>query len=180
VSPALLDRASQALNGVRTAEGVFSQTDPSGEVSTGRFYISRPGKVRFEYASPEPMTIVSDGVTISIHEPERDAYDAVPLASTPLHMFLRAGVDLRKDGEAVGAEVRGTVAIVTLEDRTGEAEGRLALEFDASTFDLLGWTASDGSGAATRVRLSDVRVNPRLAPSLFVVRDPNERARGRR
>ncbi len=157
---------------MKTAQGKFTQVDVEGQTSSGDFYISRPGKVRFDYARPERMHIVSDGTSVSIDEPARKAYDAVPLSSTPLGLFLRSNVDLKRDGSVTDVTTQNGSHFVTLVDKTGEAEGKMILEFRASDFELLGWRALDGAGAETRVRLSDTRKNVSLQPSLFVVRDP--------
>jgi outer membrane lipoprotein-sorting protein len=177
---AIIDKAAAAMTAVRTAQGKFSQIDDAGRQSTGAFYISRPGKVRFDYATPEVMHIVSDGVTVSVEEPKRASYDSAPLASTPLHLFLRSNVDLRRDGSVVDVKAKDGSYLVTLEDKTGEAQGRMTLEFRASDFELLGWTTTDGTGAQTRVKLSDTRTNVSLKPSLFIVRDPADARDDRR
>lgn len=177
---AIIDGAGKALERVKTAEGAFSQVDDAGGQSSGKFYISRPGKVRFEYTRPEPIFIVSDGVSVSIEEPKRDAYDAVPLSSTPLHLFLRSNVDLKRDGSVTKVQTTGGSHFVTLKDKTGEAEGEMTLEFRASDFELLGWRAVDGAGATTRVSLTGTKTNVKLKPALFVVKDPADAGDNRR
>lgn len=177
---AVIDRAAQAMTAVRTAEGKFTQIDDSGRQSAGIFYISRPGKVRFDYVTPEPMHIVSDGVSVSVEEPKRASYDAAPLASTPLHLFLRSNVDLKRDGSVVDVRAKDGAYLVTLEDKSGEAQGRMTLEFRASDFALLGWTTTDGTGAQTRVKLADTQTNIPLKASLFIVKDPADARDDRR
>jgi len=173
----IIDRVSKAFTEVKTAQGKFTQTDAFGDTSSGSFYINRPGKVRFDYATPERMHIVSDGTTVSIEEPQRKAYDAVPLSSTPLHLFLRSNVDLKRDGSVTDVSTSNGSHFVTLVDKTGEAEGRMILEFRDSDFELLGWRALDGAGAETRVKLTDTKRNVSLKPSLFVVRAPEDTQR---
>ena len=172
----IIDRVSKAFTEVRTAQGKFTQVDAEG-TSSGDFFISRPGKVRFNYDKPELMHIVSDGVSVSIEEPKRDAYDQVPLSSTPLGLFLRSNVDLKRDGSVTDVTTQNGSHFVTLVDKTGEAEGKMILEFRASDFELLGWRALSGAGDETRVRLSDTKRNVALKPSLFVVKDPADRDR---
>jgi outer membrane lipoprotein-sorting protein len=172
---AIIDRAGKALETVKTAEGKFSQVDPGGSASSGAFYISRPGKVRFEYTAPEPMFIVSDGTTVSIEEPKRNAYDSMMLSQTPLHLFLRSNVDLKRDGSVKKVETVGGSHFVTLVDRSGEAPGEMILEFRASDFELLGWRAIEGSGEETKVRLSGVKTNVKLKPNLFIVKAREDR-----
>ena len=168
------------MTAVRTAQGKFSQIDDAGRQSTGAFYISRPGKVRFDYSAPETMHIVSDGVSVSVEEPKRASYDSAPLASTPLHLFLRSNVDLKRDGSVVDVKAKDGAYLVTLEDKSGEAQGRMTLEFRASDFELLGWTTTDGVGAQTRVQLSETQTNVSLRPSLFIVKDPADARDDRR
>lgn len=170
----IIDRVARAMSDTKTAQGRFTQIDPQGSPSSGVFYISRPGRVRFEYTSPEPMFIVSDGQTVSIEEPKRKAYDAIPLSSTPLHLFLRSDIDLKRDGSVTDVNSSNGFHYVTLVDKTGEAEGKMILQFRQSDFELLGWRQVDGTGAETRVSLSDIKQNVSLKPSLFVVRDPND------
>jgi len=177
---AIIDRVAKAMTDTKTVQGRFSQVDPGGSPSSGAFYINRPGKVRFEYTSPEPIFIVSDGTTVSIEEPKRKAYDAIPLASTPLHLFLRSNIDLKKDGSVTDVTTSNGSHFVTLVDKTGEAEGKMILQFRATDFELLGWRQIDGTGAETKVQLADMKKNVSLKPSLFVVRDPSDSGDDRR
>lgn len=177
---AIIDRVAKAMTDTKTVQGRFTQVDPAGAPSSGSFYINRPGKVRFEYTSPEPIFIVSDGATVSIEEPKRKAYDAIPLASTPLHLFLRSNIDLKKDGSVTDVTTSNGNHYVTLVDKTGEAEGKMILQFRATDFELLGWRQIDGTGAETKVQLADMKKNVSLKPSLFVVRDPNDDGDSRR
>lgn len=177
---AIIDRVAKAMTDTKTVQGSFTQTDPSDSPSSGAFYISRPGKVRFEYTTPEPIFIVSDGTTVSIEEPKRKAYDAIPLSSTPLSLFLRSNIDLKRDGSVTDVRTSNGSHYVTLVDKTGEAEGKMVLQFRQSDFELLGWLQVDGSGAETRVQLSDIKRNVSLKPSLFVVKDPSDSGDDRR
>ena len=173
---AIVDRVGKALTDTKTAQGKFTQTDQGG-TSTGAFYISRPGKVRFDYTTPEPMHLVSDGVSVSIEEPKRGSYDAVPLASTPLNLFLRTNVDLKRDGSVTDVTTSNGSYFVTMVDKTGEAEGKMILEFRATDFELLGWRAITGAGDETRVKLTEIKRNVAIKPALFVVKDPADERR---
>jgi len=177
---AIIDRVAKALTDTRTAQGRFTQVDPQGSPSSGVFYINRPGKVRFEYTSPEPIYIVSNGVSVSIEEPKRKSYDAVPLSSTPLNLFLRSNIDLKKDGSVTDVTTSNGSYFVTLVDKTGEAQGKMVLQFRQSDFELMGWRQIDGTGAETRVQLAEVKKNVALKPTLFIVKDPSDAGDDRR
>jgi len=179
---AVIEKMSKALSSTKTAQGKFVQQDPNDPRAnaSGAFYISRPGKVRFEYTSPEPMFIVSDGVSLSVEEPKRKSFDAIPLKSHPLNLFLKSNIDLKRDGNVKDVTQANGSWFVTLVDTSGEAEGRMILEFRESDFELLGWRIIDGTGAETVTRLSGVTTNANLKPALFIVKDPADRRDDRR
>src|SRR5690606_6231490 len=56
------------LNSISTMHGTFVQTGPNGEMTEGRVYIQRPGKMRFEYDDPHPMLIVADGRRVAVED----------------------------------------------------------------------------------------------------------------
>ena len=76
-----------------------------------------------------------------------------------------------------GDEVRHSLQFF---DKTGEAEGKMILQFRQTDFELLGWRQVDGTGAETRVQLSGIKKNVSLKPSLFVVEDPSDAGDDRR
>jgi len=42
------------------------QFGPNGEQTGGEFLIKRPGKIRFNYENPSPITVVSNGRTLAV------------------------------------------------------------------------------------------------------------------
>ncbi|EQD74169.1 Outer membrane lipoprotein carrier protein LolA [mine drainage metagenome] len=71
-----LDRLHAFLRDTRRGEAQFEQRnlkgqgDTGGTVSRGVFLFSRPGKFRWEYRSPYPQTLVADGQTLWIWDPD--------------------------------------------------------------------------------------------------------------
>ena len=61
--PADLARVDAAMNSTVSFSGRFAQYAADGSFAQGQVYIKRPGKLRFEYDAPNPLLIVSDGVT---------------------------------------------------------------------------------------------------------------------
>jgi len=63
------------INGYKNLQGEFTQIGPTGRVSKGVFYLSKPGKMRFEYAAPNPFIIVSDGSWVVVKNRAKDKSD---------------------------------------------------------------------------------------------------------
>ena len=59
---------TQSINAITRIQGRFLQTNPDGSTVGGRFWLQRPGKVRFEYDAPSPLLLISDGATVSLQD----------------------------------------------------------------------------------------------------------------
>ncbi len=173
---AAVNRISQFLNSFRTLQGEFTQISPRGRVSTGQLYIARPGRMRFEYARPNPIVIVSDGTWVAIRNRHRNKVDYFPLSKTPLRMILAEHVDLARDAIIQSVERRDDLLIVTLEDREKTVDGHLVLVFDERRNALQQWIVVDGQGRRTTVTLNRIQPNVKVSAALFRVKRPEEAA----
>ena len=167
----LLNRASTALAKVKTASGTFEQLSPDYSESTGRFALSRPGKVRFEYDDPSPLLVVSDGTTVGLQDSELETTDRVPLGTTPLALLLDDDIDFATEADVLDVANRNGRVEITLRDKSGEMDGTLTLVMQESDMSLTGWHTLDSGGNLTQVQLTDVSYGQRLNPRLFVLKD---------
>ena len=170
---ALLDRVSTALNAVHSMQGGFVQIDPDGGIEQGKFYIEKPGRMRFEYDPPAPTLIVSDGTTIAVKNTKLDTVDRYPLISTPLDLVLSDKLDLKNNGAVYGVARDGTSLIVKAHSTDSRAQGSITIVFSDPGLELRQWTVIDPQGLATTVALRDVEKDVSLAPSLFVLKEHN-------
>lgn len=172
---AAIAAASLSLQEMDNIAGRFVQIGYDGSVEGGDFYLDRPGKVRFEYDEPHPSLIVSDGATVAHQDRELDTIDRAPLRQTPLHLILRRDVDLSRDAEILAVERRGDVLGIVAADPDGELDETITLVFEAPALRLREWIVTDALGQETRVVLTQLRVEDRLDPALFVLRDDRPR-----
>ena len=102
--------------------------------------------------------------------------DRAPLRATPLHFVLRNGLDIARDAAVQRVERRPEQALITVRDRTGEADGLLTLIFTGDMRTLSGWRVEPGAGGPTQVFLRDVTTPGSIDPKLFILRDPPRRS----
>ena len=178
--PADLARLDAALNGTASFSGRFAQYGADGSYSTGTVELQRPGKVRFEYDDPNPLLIVSDGVTLTYHDRALDTTDRVPLSATPLNYFLKENIDLANDTEVVALQKLPTEWRMSARDGSGNLDGAITMVFEPQTLALKQWIITDEFGGQTTVQLSDLRYNERIDPRRFILRDTGRRDRRRR
>lgn len=175
-----LARIDAALNSITNFEGRFTQYSPQGQVDQGRIFISRPGRLRFEYDAPNPLLVVSDGVTLVQHDKVLETTDRVPLSATPLNYFLKENVQLSRDTEVVGLIKTPQEIRVSARDGSGEMDGVISMIFDPNTLAFKSWVIADSFGGETRVVMSDLRYNGNVDPRIFIHRDEDRRDRRRR
>lgn len=160
---------SNFINGFKTLQGEFTQTGPKGTVSRGIFYLQKPGKMRFEYASPNPFVIVSDGNWVTIKNRSKDKADQYPLSQTPLRLVLSERVNIAKEAKILAVEDTDSSITVTLEDRKNIVPGQLILVYDKASNALQQWVVIDGKGRKTTVALQNLVPGVEPDPELFQV-----------
>lgn len=165
-----LSEASAYLTSLESMQGDFLQVGPDGSVAEGRFYLRRPGKLRFEYEPPENLLVVADGTWVAVKDSSAAA-QRYPIASTPLSLILGKNVDLAEEARVLNVEEQPGSLLVTLADRSGEAPGQITLIFDQPKMQLRQWVVTDVQGLQTTVALRNVETGIRADNSLFVLRD---------
>lgn len=175
-----LEQLSKALNYTGTLRGRFVQTGQDGRTARGNLYLKRPGKIRFEYDAPNPMLIVSDGVTIMQSNKALGTSDRIPLKSTPLDFFLKSEVSLARDTKVLGLQKTPQAISVTVQDGSGRAAGQMTMTFNAQNYALTRWNVLDEFGTSTIVDLMDLVYNQEIDPALFILgNSKRDRRRGR-
>jgi outer membrane lipoprotein-sorting protein len=168
----LVGKAQAYLQGLASVKGRFVQIDPRGSTSSGDLYIRRPGKARFAYDPPKQMTIVSDGSRVSVYDARLKTFNAYPLGSTPLSLFLDKDIKLQEGVEVTQVTRFPNGFAITARDGRKQARGWITLTFTDAPVRLTEWTVSDAQGARTRVKLTDLRAVPSLPDGMFVLKNP--------
>lgn len=166
---ALLSDVSRKLSGVSTMNGEFVQFDPNGEQRQGKFFIARPGRVRFQYDPPATVSVIADGKSVLVFDKKLQTYDIWPLSHTPLRLLLDSGLDLSTSDRVTSVSVAPDLVEVELQDETRFSAGTLNLVFDGGTFELKQWTVTDQQGLQTMVALYNVETGNQLAGDLFKI-----------
>lgn len=155
----VLKTLSQAVQSTRTVRGGFVQTNPNGSRATGFYWLQRPGKVRFDYDPPSPLTLVADGKTVAIRDRALKTTDRFSQNATPLSLVLKPRIDFAADARVSQVRRLGPQIAVTARDRKGEADGEITLVFDEKTNVIREWSIRDSSGQTTRVVLVSQNVS---------------------
>ncbi len=166
-----LARISNYLNATDTLQGTFVQVDPNAVVTDGRFYMRRPGRLRFEYSPPNPTLVIADGFWVAVVDARDGKADRYPLSDTPLNLLLKANVDLRREGSVRRVERSNDQIAVTAVDPDGKTQGEITMVFSSNPLELRQWIVTDAQGAVTTVALGEMRTNVPIPASQFIIED---------
>ncbi|WP_343080224.1 outer membrane lipoprotein carrier protein LolA [Ostreiculturibacter nitratireducens] len=159
---------SNYLNGIRTAETTFTQINSDGSRSSGKLYIKRPGRVRFEYDPPDRTLVLAGGGQVAIFDPKSNQPpEQYPLKKTPLNLILANKVDLGRARMVVGHEDAGDRTIVIAQDPENPEYGTIQLVFSNDPVELREWVITDEAGGQTRVVLDDLKMGGDFSTFLF-------------
>ena len=129
---AAVQRINDYFNNLNSIQGNFEQVNSNNKRTTGRFYVQRPGKLRFDYAPPSTLRLVADGHFLAIEDSSLKTVEKYPIESTPFRLLLGEGVDLARDSRIVGVEGDDGSLAIALEDKGGKATGQIKLYFDTA------------------------------------------------
>ena len=163
---ATVEKISKHFASVPTMMGEFVQFGPNGEQTGGRFFIKRPGKVRFDYTKPSPILVKADGKTVGIHNRKLKTWDFFPLSKTPLKLLLSNRIDVN-DKSIKSVKTEKDLTTVVLANKSVFGNSKITLMFDPITFDLRQWTITDNQGKDTSVMIFNVQHNVKLNKRLF-------------
>jgi outer membrane lipoprotein-sorting protein len=162
-----LQRIAAYLNGIRTMTAHFQQVANNGAVSTGSLWVARPGRMRFEYDRPNPITLLADSTSMYYWDKELNQVSKYDLRETPAWFFLRDPISFGADVIVTRLERAASGVRVTVVESAQPDAGSLTLAFGANPTVLRQWVVIDQQGKTTTVTLSDLQFGIALDPRLF-------------
>ena len=167
-------RVEQYFEGVRTMQSKFLQFSDNGGMAAGRVFLSRPGKMRFEYDPPTKLLLVASNGILAYYDLMLQQESNVPLSATPLSILLGDKVHLAGDVTVTKFERDAGTIRVTLQQTKDPSQGTLTLVFSDKPLQLKQWTVLDAQNITTKVTLIDPQFGPRLDAKLFNFINPRE------
>ena len=164
----LIGQVDDYLNSQSAITANFLQVADDGSTRTGKAWMERPGRMRFEYDPPDAQLLIAGFGSLIYHDPVLNQTTNIPLSSTPLGILLAQHVALDSgNSEIIKIDREPGEYDITLARKGKEALGRLTLVFSANPLELRQWVVTDAQGHETRVSLYNVAATGALPDSLF-------------
>jgi outer membrane lipoprotein carrier protein len=147
----------------------------------GTLYLKKPGRLRWEYQTPTPQEIVSDGTRLWIYTPELKQVNvsAAPAAlAGPAGSFLQGLGQVREQFQArflnptQPTDAEGLVVLDLVPKRPQPLLARLIVSVDPRSWLVRQAVVHDELGNTVTVRFGETVVNSGLSDSLFVFVPP--------
>ena len=168
------------LQGLTTLRAQFQQVSTvaggdAAEKASGRLYLQKPGRFRWDYREPNEQVIVSDGLNVWLFDKELEQVTVKPidesLSTTPALLLAgKASVaesfDISDAGSRDGID---WIRLVPKRTDTDFVEFRLGF----AGGELRAMELKDKLQQTTLIEFSDVERNARLAGDLFTFKPPD-------
>jgi outer membrane lipoprotein-sorting protein len=166
--PPTAQKIADHFSSVKSMSGEFVQFGPRGEQTGGKFFLERPGKIRFNYDGASNFRVISDGKSVVILNKRLNTSDLYPLSKTPLKLLLDDRIDLS------GSRVRSVkeesdLTTIQLADRSVFGSSMITMMFDPKSYALRQWTITDAQGKDTTVMIFNVKEGVSFAPETFAI-----------
>src|SRR5262245_18661994 len=171
-----LSRLQERYDGTRTFKAMFTQTVESPTLagaleSHGTVAFEKPNRMRWDYDPPDRQTIVGDGETLWIYQPDDKQVIRAPIteaiqASTPV-TFLGGLGHLDREFDAVLDRDERDRWVLRLTPKKDKGIGTLTLAVRKSDAAVEEAKVRDPLGTTTRIRFDREQRNVKLDPATF-------------
>jgi outer membrane lipoprotein carrier protein len=185
-APELAQALQRKYDTIRDFSADFIHTYRGGVLNrqmkeSGRLLIKKPGRMRWEYRTPEEKLFVSDGVKVYFYVPQdkQVIVSTVPpddRATTPA-LFLAGKGDITRDFTSAftdrpAGQPEGTQALKLVPAKAQPEYEWLILSIDPGTLALRGLVTGDAQGGTSSFSFSNLKENIGLADKSFVFTPP--------
>ncbi|MBB3183123.1 outer membrane lipoprotein carrier protein [Halomonas fontilapidosi] len=173
------ERLADILQPLQTYVADFEQQilDGSGQrlqQASGRMWLSRPGKFRWEVDAPYSQLVVSAGEEVTLYDPDLEQATVQALDQRVTHtpaLLLSGSADELTGSYDVTRRQQGTSETFTLVPKDPDTLfEELQMTFRGEALDLLQMT--DSTGQRTAIEFDNVRMNEALDDGRFTFEIP--------
>lgn len=174
----IADGVEAYLNNVENFTADFRQVGADGSVASGKFYLQRPGKFRWEYDESQPLLIMSNGERLVYFDKDLEEVTYIGVQDTLAGFLARDVIKFEDDITLVDYETAKGFIKATITQTEKPDEGTLVMVFkmDAATqepTELVGLQVQDPYGGGTLVSFQNRDFQTAIAEDKFIFRDPN-------
>lgn len=172
-----IQRIERYLSGINTIVSDFTQVAPDGSLTNGKFYMKRPGKMRWQYNPPTPILMVSSGSELVYYDYELEQESHIPLDGSLISFLAQDKIVFGGKVGITQFSNQANMIRIEVAQKDKPTEGKLMLEFSDKPLQLRSMVVTDAAGQVTNVALQNAKFGEQLDQELFVFKSPARKRR---
>lgn len=172
-----IQRIERYLSGISTIVSDFTQIAPDSSLTNGKFFMKRPGKMRWQYNPPTPVLMVSSGSELVFYDYELDQVSHIPLDGSLISFLAQDKIIFGGKVGITRFSNEANAIRIEVAQKDKPTEGKLMLEFSDKPLTLRNMVITDATGQTTTVALENAKFGTELDPDLFIFREPTKKHR---
>ena len=178
--PAMLKNIELRYNRVQSLQVSFNQSykgqGPQRKPESGELFLRKPGRMRWDYASPEGKFFLCDAKNFYYFSPNTGRAEKMKLQEAddlraPL-AFLLGKLNFNKDFAGFEAKPAGEVTVITAAPKSDKLPYR-QVEFDVtSSFQIKRMVITGQDSSIMEFRFGEEKLNPKLTDAMFKFKLP--------
>lgn len=156
---------SEYLKSLKAMSANFTQTDKHGNKKIGKFYLSRPSKMRWEYKSPKEVIIIMNSERVYYYDKDLDQFSHYIGEKGLIGLFGEDDIFASKYVDLLDLRSNGDNIEVTFQKKADS--GKITLVFATNPFQILGFIIHEESASKIKIKFDSIINNALLDDSLF-------------
>jgi outer membrane lipoprotein-sorting protein len=166
-----LEQIETYLNNIHNLTAKFIQETSDGNVSEGKFYLARPGKMRIEYLAQPKIVIAVNGSVLSYFDVELDEISRLSTNTTPASFLTRENISFSaKDVEITNVKKTASQIKVSVMKKNRKEAGEFSLIFATNPLRFIKMEVKNDLDQIVGVTLSDIDFRSPISDKMFVIK----------
>ena len=154
------------LNSLKDVTADFIQTDDQDNQQKGKFFLSRPGKMRWQYEFPKKLLLIINNDKLIYFDQQLDQVSYFKNKDDFLALLAQPKIDFSSSKIIVDKPLRrGKVVCLTLHKK--DYPGKIVLMFNKSITSLIGLEIIDEANQKVNIEFSNFKKTESLDKRLF-------------
>lgn len=169
-----LEQIESYLNNIRNLSAEFEQETSDGNNAKGKFYLSRPGKMRVEYSGQQKILIIVNGSVLSYTDLELDETSYLGTNTTPASFLTRTNISFSaKDVEITNIKKSENRIKISVMKKNRTEAGEFSIVFATNPLQFVRMEVKNDLDEITSITLKNPDFSSQISDKLFFVKNKN-------
>lgn len=170
-----LKQIESHLNNIKYLSAKFIQESSDGNLVEGKFFLSRPGKMRIEYLANPKIIIIVNGSILSYHDVELDEVSRLRTNTTPASFLTRPNISFSsKDVELTNINKTPSRIKVSVMKKNRKEAGEFSLIFARNPLQFIKMEVKNDLDQVVGVTLSEKDFTSPITKKLFIIKKSSD------